>query len=69
MRLSQVDFGVDAREMGPIHLPPRLLNVYDLQHIIAPTHAPAHSPFYQSRKERLTHLCIGSSVTTMEFMS
>lgn len=66
VRLSQVDFNDTAREKGPVHLSPRLFNVYDLQHIIAPTHAPLPTPpFYQSRKERLTHLCIASSVTTI----
>lgn len=66
VRLSQVDFNDKAREMGPVRLSPRLFNVYDLQHIIAPTHTPLPTPpFYQSRKERLTHLCIASSVTTI----
>lgn len=66
VRLSQVDFNDKAREKGPVRLSPRLFNVYDLQHIIAPTHTPLPTPpFYQSRKERLTHLCIASSVTTI----
>lgn len=47
---------------SPPRLPPRLFTMYDLQHIMPPTPS---SPFYQSRREGLTHVCIASSVTTI----
>lgn len=53
VRLSQVDFSVEAGEAGPVRLPPRLFNVYDLQHIIAPTHTSRPHPLL-SVKERKT---------------
>lgn len=55
------------------HLPPRLFTRYDLQHIMPPdTHdalVPPSSPFYQSRRERLTRVCIASSVTNIGLSS
>lgn len=64
MRLSQRDFKVEALERGPLH-PSLLFTMYDLQHIMPQHTRHPRPPVHQSRRERLTHVCIASSVTTI----
>lgn len=64
LRLRDLD--VEARETGPARQPPSS----SVHYVRPPTyHAPSPRhpapPFYQSRRERLTHVCIASSVTTI----